>query len=82
MSKIDVLIMSIIAVIMAGFFWLDTRWSFFGAGVCITIIFFISMGFLFRNLEYGHRNKEWNQFLNSLDKSETLPEVTTTDANA
>ena len=76
MSKVDLIVMSVIAIIMVSFFWLDTKWSFFGAGICGAVIFFISMGFWIRSLEDGQHTKEWNSFLSKLDKSETNQEST------
>ena len=74
MSKVDLIVMSVIAIIMFLFFWLDTKWSFFGAGICGTIIFFISMGFWIRSMESGQHSKEWDSFLNKLDNGETILE--------
>ena len=75
MSKVDLVVMSVIATIMVAFFWLDTKWSFFGAGICGAVIFFISMGFWIRSLEDSHRTKEWDSFLNKLETDETIPEA-------
>ncbi len=72
MNKVDVIVMSVIAIIMSLFFWLDTRWSFFGAGVCATAIFVISLGFFLRGIEHSQHSKEFNNFIETLDNGETI----------
>ena len=66
MSKVDWSVIILLTAFMGFCFWMDSKWWFFIAGFCASVVSAIGIGHWLQSAEHNQSEKSWNSFLDKL----------------
>ena len=74
MSKVDWSMIILLTAFIGFCFWMDSKWWFFMAGFCASVVFAIGIGHLLQSAEHHQSENSWDTFLDKMNDKNPLPE--------